>query len=121
MLLQSSITNIQANQNYINSSYNINNIFDNNSGGNNSADVSISKSSEKDKPLIDGAIKQLDKELAKDDTSIQYSIHDKTKELIVKIVDNQTKEVIKEIPSEKILDMVDAMCERAGIFINTKK
>jgi flagellar protein FlaG len=40
---------------------------------------------------------------------------------MVKIVDKQSKEVIKEIPPEKILDMVAQMCENAGLFIDEKK
>jgi len=54
-------------------------------------------------------------------TECQFSIHKDTKQIMIKIIDAQTKEVIKEIPSEKILDMVANMCEVAGLFVDTKK
>ena len=53
-------------------------------------------------------------------TECQFSIHEATNHLMVKIVDQQTKEVIKELPSEKILDMVAKMCEFAGVFVDEK-
>jgi flagellar protein FlaG len=53
-------------------------------------------------------------------SSLQFSIHEKTKQILVKIIDNNTKEVIKEIPPEKILDMVAAMLERTGLFVDKK-
>ena len=39
---------------------------------------------------------------------------------MIKIHDRETNEVIAEYPSEKILDMVANMCERAGIFMYKK-
>ncbi len=51
----------------------------------------------------------------------QFSVHERTKQIVVKIVDPQTKEVIKEIPSEKILNMVADMCEMAGLFVDEKR
>jgi Uncharacterized flagellar protein FlaG len=75
-----------------------------------SNDVTINPS-QKDKPLMD-FIKKNDKELEGKNTSVQYSIHEKTNDLIIKIVDNETKEILREIPSEEILDMISDMCEK---------
>jgi len=35
---------------------------------------------------------------------------------MIKIVDDDSKKVLLEIPSEKILDMVASMCENAGLI-----
>lgn len=51
----------------------------------------------------------------------EFSIHEKTKQIMVKIIDSSTKEVVREIPPEKILDMVAYMCEAAGLFIDEKR
>lgn len=51
----------------------------------------------------------------------EFSIHEKTKQIMVKVIDSSTKEVIREIPPEKILDMVAYMCEAAGLFIDEKR
>lgn len=53
-------------------------------------------------------------------TECQFSIHQQTKQVMIKIINSSTKEVIKEIPSEKILDMCATMCETAGLFVNKK-
>ncbi len=66
------------------------------------------------------AIEKSNKDLKLDGTSLQFSIHEKTKQIMVKIVNDQTKEVIKEIPSEKVLDMVASMMERTGLFLDKK-
>ena len=54
-------------------------------------------------------------------TECQFSVHEKTNQIMIKIVNQQTKEVIKEIPSEKILDMVANMCKLAGVFVDEKR
>ena len=41
--------------------------------------------------------------------------------MIVRVIDNNTNEVINEIPNKKILDMVAKMCEMAGILVDKKK
>lgn len=51
---------------------------------------------------------------------LQFSIHEKTKEIMVKVIDTKTEEVIREIPPEKILDMIGKMCELAGIFVDKR-
>lgn len=54
------------------------------------------------------------------DRRLEFSIHDKTKQIMVKIIDVSTDEVIKELPPEKILDMVAGMLEVAGIIVDRK-
>jgi flagellar protein FlaG len=40
---------------------------------------------------------------------------------MVKVIDNETQEVIQEIPPEKILDMVAKMWEVAGILVDERR
>lgn len=35
---------------------------------------------------------------------------------MIKIIDDETKEVILEIPPQKILDMVASMCKQVGLL-----
>ncbi len=72
-----------------------------------------------EKQFID-AIEKANKDLKISNTSLKFSIHEGTKQILVKIVDNETKETVKEIPPEKILDMVAAMLERTGLFVDKK-
>jgi flagellar protein FlaG len=53
--------------------------------------------------------------------NFEYSIHEKTKQIMVKVIDIETKDVIKEFPPEKILDMVAKMWEVAGIMVDERR
>ncbi|EJW18406.1 putative flagellar protein FlaG [Paenibacillus alvei DSM 29] len=55
--------------------------------------------------------------LSVNQTHIQVKIHEKTNTIMVMVIRNDTEEVIREIPSEKILDMMYNICIRAGVFL----
>jgi flagellar protein FlaG len=65
-------------------------------------------------------IEDANKKLIGSNTAVEYSIHDKTHEIMIKIIDRDTDEIIREIPSEKILDLVATFCEMAGILVDEK-
>lgn len=50
-----------------------------------------------------------------------FGIHDDTNRLMIKIVDKDTKEVIKEFPPEETLDMIAKVWELAGILVDEKR
>jgi flagellar protein FlaG len=66
------------------------------------------------------AIERANKALRGVDKRFEFSIHEGTKQIMVKIINDETGEVIKEIPPEKILDMVAKMWELAGIIVDRK-
>ena len=49
-----------------------------------------------------------------------FGFHDDTNRVTIKIVDKSTKEVIKELPPEKTLDMIARVWEMAGILIDER-
>ncbi|WP_432407338.1 flagellar protein FlaG [Wukongibacter sp. M2B1] len=65
-------------------------------------------------------IERIRRDLKMDKTRLQFSVHEKTKQIMVKIIDNHTQQVVKEIPPEKILDMVASMVERAGLIVDKR-
>jgi flagellar protein FlaG len=67
------------------------------------------------------AIEKANKALTGAETQFEFSIHEKTKEIMVKVIDINTREVIREIPPEKILDMVATMLEMAGIIVDERR
>ncbi|QGU95057.1 flagellin [Clostridium bovifaecis] len=70
---------------------------------------------------IKKAVNKLNKFLQGEATHVEYERHDKLKnEFVIRIVDNNTREVVKEIPPKKILDMVAEMCKLAGIIVDEK-
>ncbi|HHV47310.1 MAG TPA: flagellar protein FlaG [Tissierellia bacterium] len=64
------------------------------------------------------SIESANKELVVFDRRFEFSIHEKTKQIMVKIIDVTTDEVIWEIPPEKILDLVAAIWEISGLIID---
>ena len=69
---------------------------------------------------IQDAVDTTNKELIKLETNLRFSVHKKTRQIMVKIIDTNTQEVIKEVPPEKILDMVASMMERAGLIVDRR-
>ncbi|HOQ37708.1 MAG TPA: flagellar protein FlaG [Acetivibrio sp.] len=67
------------------------------------------------------AIEKANKAVRGAETQFEFSIHEKTKEIMVKVIDINTNEVIREIPPEKILDMVATMLEMAGIIVDERR
>lgn len=53
-------------------------------------------------------------------TTLDISIHEKTHEIMVKVLNRDTGELIREIPPEKTLDLVAKMMELAGILVDEK-
>ena len=70
---------------------------------------------------IKSAIKEANKRAIFGHASAQFSYHEATKRISVKIVDNDTKEIIREIPPEKTLDMISKMWELAGLVVDEKR
>lgn len=50
-----------------------------------------------------------------------FGIHEGTNRVMIKIIDKETKEVLKEFPPEKTLDMITKVWEMAGILIDEKR
>ena len=66
------------------------------------------------------AVEKLNKEVLGHGEAI-FGIHDATNRVTIKIVDKETKEIIKEFPPEKTLDMIARVWEMAGIMVDEKR
>ena len=53
-------------------------------------------------------------------TRVKFEFHEKLEDYYVTVVDSQTNDVIKEIPSKKLLDMYASMLEFMGILVDKK-
>ncbi|MBM7684491.1 MAG: flagellar protein FlaG [Epulopiscium sp.] len=67
------------------------------------------------------AIEKANKKLNGVMAEFEFSIHEETKQIMVKVINKETKELIREIPPEKILDMVAHLWEVAGIIVDEKR
>ena len=54
-------------------------------------------------------------------TEAVYGFHEKTNRVTIKIIDKETKDVIKEFPAEETLDMIAKAWELAGLMVDEKR
>ena len=52
--------------------------------------------------------------------NLQFSIDEETGTNVVKVIDNETKEVIRQIPSEEMLSITHRLDELTGLLIRDK-
>ena len=50
-----------------------------------------------------------------------FGIHDATNRVTIKIIDKTTRDVIKEFPPEKTLDMIAKVWEMAGLLVDERR
>ena len=67
---------------------------------------------------IKKAVSDLNKKMS--NTTAQFGIHEGTNRVTVKIVDKETKDVLKEFPAEETLEMIAKVWELAGIMVDKK-
>lgn len=79
------------------------------------------KETEGNSKELESAVNKANKLLFKNNTHLNFRVHEKTKEVIVRIINDDTGETIKEIPPEKMLDMVAKLWEIAGIIVDEKR
>lgn len=71
--------------------------------------------------VVINAIEKANKAISGANRRFEFSIHERTKEIMVKVINSETNEVIREIPPEKILDMIATIWEMAGIIVDERR
>lgn len=95
-----------------------NNKIQNENSQSNSSNV-LERRNIKEQDIIN-SIEKANKKIQGSGTELSFSVHSATKQIMIKIIDKQSKEIVKEIPSEKILDMVANIMETSGLIIDRK-
>ena len=75
---------------------------------------------EQENQKIRSAVAEMSKKMTSN-TEAVFGIHEATNTVTIKIVDRDSKKVIKEIPPEKTLDMIAKVWELAGIMVDEKR
>ncbi len=68
---------------------------------------------------IKKAIDQISQNM--DNSIVQFGIHEDTNRVTIKIIDKDTKKVIRELPPERILDMIAKAMELAGLMVDERR
>lgn len=70
---------------------------------------------------VKSAIADINKKIRPTHTQCEFRYHEETNRISITVKDSETKEVIKEIPPEKTLDMIAKTLELAGILVDEKR
>lgn len=73
-----------------------------------------------EKAMLD-AIEKANKSVNGASTRFEFSIHEKTKQIMVKVIDAESNEIIRQIPPEKILDMIAGIWDAVGLFVDERR
>ncbi len=67
------------------------------------------------------AVSEINQKIKPTHTSCQFSYHEETNRISIKVINDDTDEVIREIPPEKTLDMIAKTLELEGILVDEKR
>lgn len=70
---------------------------------------------------MEKAAETLNKWMQSGGTHLKFTLHEKLGDYYVQIVDDESNEVIREIPSKKMMDMVANMQETLGILVDERR
>ena len=77
--------------------------------------------SEITKEELDATVEKANQFLLGLKTQFDFKIHEGTGRTVVRLIDKQTQEVVKEIPPEKMLDVLESIWDSAGILVDRKE
>lgn len=87
-------------------------------------ETSSEKKVEKEKAInekeIRAAIDYANKQAKATKTSCEFTYHEKINRVSIKIRDDESNEIIKEIPAEETLEMIEKIWELSGIIVDKK-
>jgi len=66
------------------------------------------------------SVKDINEIVKKVKEDLSFEVHDETERMMVKVIDRKTKEVIKELPPEEMLDLSARIHEMVGLLIDEK-
>lgn len=85
-----------------------------------SGDSEFNSSNSQDQEIngeeLDKSLSKLNRFLEDESVHAEYSVHEDFGTIMIKIIDDNTKEVILEIPPKKVLDMIASICKQFGLI-----
>ncbi|KOP72019.1 flagellar protein FlaG [Cytobacillus solani] len=69
---------------------------------------------------LEQVVTDINQVLGNTHTSLKYMYHEKLQTYYVTLINDQTKETVREIPPKKLLDMYASMREYLGLFVDNK-
>ncbi len=79
------------------------------------------KEEETSSSKIKDAVDKVNQSIVPSKTRCEFSYHEDTNRISIKIIDQTTDETIKEIPAEETLDMLSRIWELAGVLVDERR
>ena len=70
---------------------------------------------------IKDAVDKVNEKIVPSKTRCEFSYHEDTNRISIKVIDQATEETIKEIPAEETLDMLSKIWELAGLLVDERR
>ena len=70
---------------------------------------------------IKDAVDKVNQKIVPTKTRCEFSYHEDTNRISIKVIDQATEETIKEIPAEETLDMLSKIWELAGLLVDERR
>jgi flagellar protein FlaG len=86
-----------------------------------SSQVELGSAQTKAKPTneeVRNAVKEINFALQASSQNLEFSIDSDAKEVVVKVVDQQTRQVLRQIPTQEALDISKSLDKLQGLLIN---
>lgn len=69
---------------------------------------------------VEKATEKLNRLMGIIDKRLEFSVHEKSDSVIVKIVDQQSGDVMEEIPPQRVMDILSTFSQMAGLFFDKR-
>ncbi|MBE5963189.1 MAG: flagellar protein FlaG [Lachnospiraceae bacterium] len=76
---------------------------------------------EQDLKKVKDAVGEINSKLKNTQTRCEYEVNERINRVSIKIMDKNTDEVIREVPPEKTLEMIEKAWEIAGLIVDEKR
>jgi len=70
---------------------------------------------------IKAAVDKVNQKIVPSKTRCEFSYHEETNRISIKVIDQATEETIKEIPAEETLDMLARIWEFSGLLVDERR
>jgi flagellar protein FlaG len=93
---------------------------DRQNGGQNPAAEAVLENKKVAQSTIDSTMSDINSKIKMSNTQLQYSVDEDTQRISIKVIDQDTDKVIREIPPEETLEAIKKIWEIAGIIVDKK-
>jgi flagellar protein FlaG len=66
---------------------------------------------------LSAAVKKINESMPPSAQSLEFSIDEDSKDIVVKVIDQSTREVVRQIPSEEALEIAKSLDKMRGLLI----